>query len=488
LSDSYADVQGAWPAVAPNGDVYVAWVRWNPYYFGPIDIEVVRSVDGGTSFSPVSNPMTGRVNPRDPSATSNCGRPALHANPFDGIRYLPSPQIEVGPDGCLHVVYSYDPDGYAVGDTVDVYYRRSCDNGTTWGTEVQLNDDGTTTDQWFPTVSVGETNRVVATWYDRRLDPGSNYHFDYYLRISEDGGTTWTPSTRLTDVSSAVPPLSPNFDPIVATCYHGDYDQQVQDEASVYVQWSDDRNIQNGHPDPDVWFEKVLPCDEGVGTLEGTVTASSDDAPIEGAEVIANGVTGHTDSSGFYQMTLCAGNYDVIASAFGYLSETQYGVEVVDGAVTVVDFALDAAPGWTLHGTVTDSTTGWPLYAEVDFGPGSVWTDPETGEYSADLPEATYDLEASAWVDGYMPSTATVNLRDTTRAPSTPTTSRAAPPAGRLPACGTWRTPPSAATRRRTARRPLSTTVSTGPATSMSAPTRDRSARRSSPLSTSTRP
>ena len=39
----------------------------------------------------------------------------------------------VGPDGCLHVVYSYDPDGYDTGDVVNVYYRRSCDNGTTWG-------------------------------------------------------------------------------------------------------------------------------------------------------------------------------------------------------------------------------------------------------------------------------------------------------------------------------------------------------------------
>ena len=82
LSGVGADVQGAWPAVAPNGDVYVAWVRWNPYFStGPIDIEVVRSVDGGSSFDPVTNPMTGQINPRDFLATLGyCGRPALHAN------------------------------------------------------------------------------------------------------------------------------------------------------------------------------------------------------------------------------------------------------------------------------------------------------------------------------------------------------------------------------------------------------------------------
>ncbi len=121
LSAASADVQGAWPAVAPNGDVYVAWVRWNPYPTGPIDIEVVKSTDGGATFAAVANPMTGKVNPRDTAATSSCGRPALKGN----IRYLPSPQIAVDSAGNVHVVYSYDPDATGSGDTINVYYRRS---------------------------------------------------------------------------------------------------------------------------------------------------------------------------------------------------------------------------------------------------------------------------------------------------------------------------------------------------------------------------
>jgi hypothetical protein len=241
-----ASVQGAWPAVAPNGDVVVSWVRWNPYFSGPIDIEVVRSTNGGTSFSAVTNPLTGAVNPYDNTATSSCGRPALNGN----IRYLPSGQIAVSPNGDLHVVYSYDPDGFNTGDVVDVFYRRSTDNGATWNPEVLLNDDGTTTDQWFPTVSAGPTGRIVATWYDRRLDTGSNLLFDYYMRVSEDGGATWQPSVRVTDTSSPV-----YIDPGLAACYHGDYDTQIQDAAFVYIQWSDDRNILSAHNDPDVWMD-----------------------------------------------------------------------------------------------------------------------------------------------------------------------------------------------------------------------------------------
>ena len=61
----------------------------------------------------------------------------------------------------------------ARGDAVNVYYRRSTDSGATWGTEVLLNDDGTTRDQFFPTLSVGASNVVSAAWYDRRHDPNN---------------------------------------------------------------------------------------------------------------------------------------------------------------------------------------------------------------------------------------------------------------------------------------------------------------------------
>jgi hypothetical protein len=412
LSAFGADVQGAWPTVAPNGDVYVSWVRWNPYFSGPIDIEVVRSTNGGANFGFVTNPMTGKPNPREASATLSCGRPALHANVGDGIRYLPSPQIQVGPDGCLHVVYSYDSDGLNVGDVIDVFYRRSCTDGATWEPEFQLNDDGTLTDQWFPTISVGSTNQVAATWYDRRLDTANNYLFDYYVRMSPDGGTTWMPSTRVTDVSSAVPQLVPNFDPIINVCYHGDYDEQRQHGGSVYIQWSDDRNIQNGHPDPDIWFARMSTCDSG--TLKGSVTDSVSGGPIEGAQVAADGSSTLTDAAGEYEMFVCVGTYDVTASAFGYLSETVAGVTIIDGTETVLDFALDSAATVQLSGTVSDTTTGWPLYAEVSFPAGSTWSDPVSGAYSVDMPAGTYDFVATASVAGYDPATATLALNANT--------------------------------------------------------------------------
>jgi Immune inhibitor A-like, MAM domain/NPCBM-associated, NEW3 domain of alpha-galactosidase len=226
--------------------VYVSWVHWDSYPAGPIDIEVTRSTNGGVSYTRTTNPLDDGVNPRDAIATGNCARPALNGN----IRYLPSPQIAVSPDGVVHVVYSYDPDGYNNGDVVNVYYRRSLDHGATWQPEIQLNDDSTLTDQWFPSLSVSG-NAISAAWYDRRLDAGGNYLFTYFARVSYDNGVTWQPSEQISDVPSPV-----YIDPMLNICYHGDYDTQTQYEGAIYIQWSDDRLVQSGHNDPDVWFDK----------------------------------------------------------------------------------------------------------------------------------------------------------------------------------------------------------------------------------------
>lgn len=225
------DVLGAWPAVAPNGDVFVTWLLYTGFPTGPITIEVYRSTNGGLSYFPVTSPLVNAVSPRDAAASATCNRPSLKGN----LRYIASPQLAIDNSGVLHMVYSYDPDGFNVGDVSNVYYRRSTDSGTTWGTEVRLNDDATTRDQYFPTVQVNGST-VITTWYDRRLDT-NNLLQDYYKRVSYDGGLTWMPSVRLSDSSSSIV-LNPNL----ATCYHGDYDQSLVGlDNSEIAQWSDDR-------------------------------------------------------------------------------------------------------------------------------------------------------------------------------------------------------------------------------------------------------
>ena len=74
--------------------------------------------------------------------------------------------------------------------------------------------------------------------------------------LSWNGGIRWEANEPLSDVSSAVPPLFPNFDPYILDCYMGDYNKADSDSFSFYMPWSDSRNMRNGHPDPDVFFDK----------------------------------------------------------------------------------------------------------------------------------------------------------------------------------------------------------------------------------------
>jgi len=60
-------VQGAWPTVAPNGDVYVAWLRYESFPSGDIDIRVARSTNGGVSFTEVTTVLLSATSRATPS-------------------------------------------------------------------------------------------------------------------------------------------------------------------------------------------------------------------------------------------------------------------------------------------------------------------------------------------------------------------------------------------------------------------------------------
>jgi hypothetical protein len=162
-------------------------------------------------------------------------------------------------------------------------------------------------------------------------------------------------------------------------------------------------------------------CSVGpTGTLTGTVTGSATTLPLPGATVTAtNGtvtVNTNTAADGTYTLTLPVSppNFDVGAAKYGYVPDGVTGVVITDGATTTQDFALDPAPSHVVSGTVTDSGTGWPLYAEITItAPGfpttTLFTDPVTGGYSITLVDGMiYTFAVSAWVSGYDPGGAAV--------------------------------------------------------------------------------
>lgn len=359
LSGSGDSVQGAWPTIAPNGDLYVTWLRWLPPGFpsGNIEVPVTRSTDGGVTFTPLAAgpAMTNRTGPRDATASSGaqCGRPALKGN----VRLLPSPQI-VFRNGYLHVAYSYDPDAFNSGDVIDVFYRRFNAGTNAWDAEVKINDDTTTTDQYQPTLSVGSAGQVTIGYYSRQLDP-NNLMIDYYSRTSFDNGASWTqPSVRLSDASSPIV-----LDGNLANCYHGDYDQQLQDEnGRAHYLWSDDRG-----GTPDVFSDRTL---VGVNyLLVPQVSSQSVCAPADAVYTV-----NVPQFQGFVEpVTLAAANNPAGSSvSFGTNPVTPPGsstVTITTAGVAAGSSVIDITGTSNPSSIVQSTSIGLDLYTAVPTAP-----------------------------------------------------------------------------------------------------------------------
>src|SRR5262249_13696667 len=101
----------------------------------------------------------------------------------------------------------------------DVAFARSSDDGQTRQTAVQLggqtasvlNDDNhgqiaqgprddVITGQGLPQLAVGGQGDIALIWYDTRRDP-ANHLLDVFATVSTNGGQTFSPNFRVTDVS-----------------------------------------------------------------------------------------------------------------------------------------------------------------------------------------------------------------------------------------------------------------------------------------------
>ena len=225
-------VQGSMPAVAPNGDVYVAFLDAHPPNRTG-GITVLRSTNGGQSFGP---PVTAAAFVSIGTVTGG-----------GGVRTNSFPSIAVDNNGNVHIVYAGIPTPTGA-DRSNVFYVRSTDNGASFSPASRLNDDGTTTSQFFPFVAVAGDNTIGVKWWDRRNDPLGDSLTDMYMTKSSDGGVTFSKNFRLTNQNWVAGPIEAGF----AAGYHGDYDGMTGDAANFFGSWSDERG-----GDPDVYITQI---------------------------------------------------------------------------------------------------------------------------------------------------------------------------------------------------------------------------------------
>ena len=168
--DSDNTVEGAVPAVGPNGEVYIVWA-------GPLGLVFDKSLDGGLTFG--KNKVIGDI----PGGWdfSIEGLERANGMPNTGV------DLSSGPNkGALYVNWIDARNG-----DPDVFVMSSRDGGATWSSPVRVNDDPlhNGADQFFQWMAIDpKSGAVNVVFYDRRPD---NRMTAVTLGRSTDGGKTF---------------------------------------------------------------------------------------------------------------------------------------------------------------------------------------------------------------------------------------------------------------------------------------------------------
>jgi hypothetical protein len=171
-------------AVDPSGNLHVVWDDDTPGYG---DIYYKRSTDGGTSWTP-SQRLTWN------SGTSQ------------------TPVIAADPSGHLHVIWSDNTGGIP-----NLFYRRSTDGGVSWTASQRLT--WLSSSSLVPAIAADLSGNLHVVWFCAAAG-----NWEIYYKKSTDGGTSWTPSQRLTWNSGV------SFYPVIS----------VDSLHNPYVAWFDD--------------------------------------------------------------------------------------------------------------------------------------------------------------------------------------------------------------------------------------------------------
>ncbi len=205
--------QGSVPVVGPDGTLFVVWNDLSNN-----QIMEAKSIDGGVSFSSPVVVSSVVALPQPPSFLANS---VFRVNSF------PTAAAD-DTNGNVYVAWADYGSGYA-----DILSSRSLDGGVTWSKPIRVNDDTTTNDHFFPWMTVSH-GLLSVDFYDRRLDP-QNHLVDVFYAESADGGVSFSPNVRVTDVSF-------NPDAIIFSngeSFIGDYIGIASNETLAHPVWTE---------------------------------------------------------------------------------------------------------------------------------------------------------------------------------------------------------------------------------------------------------
>jgi hypothetical protein len=232
--------QGAYAAVAPGGDTYVAWERnidSNLFGNGDPSVYLHAALIPARATAPSIGGPSHRVviSTGQPHGNGAGGTKSLDTVPIAGYsRGLGQDFPRVAIDSHSHrVVFVWnDASLHPLGD---IWLRSAAYGLKSMAKTVRVNDDTSYALHFLPAVSVRSNGTICTSWYDRRLGGADSTRTDYYadcrttasasakdVRITT-GSTDWAGTSSLID---------PNF---------GDYTDNATDGTTTYFTWSDGR-------------------------------------------------------------------------------------------------------------------------------------------------------------------------------------------------------------------------------------------------------
>ncbi len=212
--DSDNTVEGAVPAVGPDGEIYVAWA-------GPLGIMFDRSLDGGETW------LDQDIFVSDQPGGWDYNIPGIYR-----ANGLPITCCDLSNSPYRGTIYVNWTDARHGNNDHDVWIAKSTDGGNTWSAPIRVNNDDPGKEQFFSWMTVDQANGdIYVVFYDRRNYDDKNT--DVYVARSTDGGETFD-NIRISE-SPFVP---------TSNVFFGDYTNIAAYNGQVRPIWT---RLQNGN-------------------------------------------------------------------------------------------------------------------------------------------------------------------------------------------------------------------------------------------------
>ena len=298
-------------------------------------------------------------------------------------------------DGVESLWNSHTVLGGAPGTAAPRYYQVEVTGGAVAGntTQAATHTPDTTVDRFMPSLAV---NRVGDMAIGYSASSSSLFPAIRYAgRLSSDAVNTLPQTeTSLVEGSGAQ----------VGTSRWGDYTAMSLDPDGCTFWYTNEYYIETGSDwQTRIGSFKFPDCTTvSSGTVQGTVTATTGGAAIDGATVSLGSRTTTTNGSGFYQFTVIpSGTYpEVDVAAPGFDPEYSNAVVVNDSSTTTRDFTLDTAPvsACPLDTSQADFQFGVPAGVDLTTSAGDVTLDPLTGVENTSVTGSGFGFSSTSWV------------------------------------------------------------------------------------------